>query len=153
MKADLWLLLDKVAVRGFPKMVRSLDCMHWQWKNCHVGWHGQYTCYKGKLTIILETVASYDTWIWHVFFGFSSSLTVLEFSSLFDDIYEGKETRVKYDICDTQCDQCYYLVDEIYPRCASFVKTIKNLTRLDTQHFTKMHDAYKKDVEKAFEIL
>lgn len=60
-KADLRLLLDKVAAKGFSGMVGSLDCMHWQWKNCHSGWHGRYADYKGKPTIILEAVASYDT--------------------------------------------------------------------------------------------
>nr|XP_011470572.1 PREDICTED: uncharacterized protein LOC105353264 [Fragaria vesca subsp. vesca] len=28
--ADLRRLLDKAAERGFPRMIRSLDCMHWQ---------------------------------------------------------------------------------------------------------------------------
>ncbi|XP_024172296.2 uncharacterized protein LOC112178372 [Rosa chinensis] len=38
--ADLRRLLDKAAEQGFPRMVGSLDCMHWQWKNCLTGWAG-----------------------------------------------------------------------------------------------------------------
>ncbi|KAH1189881.1 hypothetical protein GmHk_20G057563 [Glycine max] len=50
--------------RGFPGMLGSIDCMHWEWKNCLVALWGQY--HRGdhhKLTIILEVVASQDLWI------------------------------------------------------------------------------------------
>ncbi|CAN1350342.1 hypothetical protein LINPERPRIM_LOCUS42130 [Linum perenne] len=42
-------------------MIGSIDCMHWEWKNCPTAWVGQYTGYKRKPTIVLEAVASYDT--------------------------------------------------------------------------------------------
>ncbi|CAL8991051.1 unnamed protein product [Prunus brigantina] len=31
---DLQRLLQKGEARGFPGMIGSIDCMHWQWKNC-----------------------------------------------------------------------------------------------------------------------
>ena len=37
---DLERLLNIGAKRGFPGMLGSLDCMHWQWKNCPSGWAG-----------------------------------------------------------------------------------------------------------------
>lgn len=38
---DLERLLLIGAKRGFPEMLGSIDCMHWQWKNCPSGWAGQ----------------------------------------------------------------------------------------------------------------
>ncbi|CAN6696880.1 unnamed protein product [Malus baccata var. baccata] len=35
---DLNRLLHKAEDRGFPGMIGSLDCMHWDWKNCPTGW-------------------------------------------------------------------------------------------------------------------
>ncbi|XP_018510902.2 uncharacterized protein LOC103846225 [Brassica rapa] len=65
---DLQRLLDVGEVRGFPGMIGSIDCMHWEWKNCPTAWKGQYTGGSGKPTIVLEAVALQDLWIWHVFF-------------------------------------------------------------------------------------
>jgi len=79
--------------RGFPGMLGSIDCMHWQWKNCPVAWHGQYTGHKREPTIILEAVASKDLWIWHAFFGLPGSLNdinVLHRSHLFSKLAEGE---------------------------------------------------------------
>ena len=61
--ADLQRLLDVGERRGFPGMIGSIDCMHWEWKNCPTAWKGQYSRGSGKPTIVLEAVASYDLWI------------------------------------------------------------------------------------------
>ncbi|KAL1556212.1 hypothetical protein AAHA92_11864 [Salvia divinorum] len=66
---DLARLLHIGEQRGFPGMLGSIDCMHWEWKNCPTSWAGQYAGRSGKPTIILEAVASQDLWIWHAFFG------------------------------------------------------------------------------------
>ncbi|CAL9001237.1 unnamed protein product [Prunus brigantina] len=57
-REDLQKLLQKAEERGFPCMLRSLDCMHWEWKNCPMSQHGAYTGHHGRPTIILEAVAS-----------------------------------------------------------------------------------------------
>ncbi|XP_022576063.2 uncharacterized protein LOC111216059 [Brassica napus] len=89
---DLQRLLDIGEIRGFPGMIGSIDCMHWEWKNCPTAWKGQYTHGSGKPTIVLEAVASQDLWIWHAFFGPPGTLNdinVLERSPVFDDILQG----------------------------------------------------------------
>ena len=61
--ADIIRLLRKANQRGFPGMLGSLDCMHWERKNCPVAYHGMYTGHVHRPTIVLEAVASYDLWI------------------------------------------------------------------------------------------
>ena len=58
---DLQRLLVVGNNRGFPGMIGSIDCMHWEWKNCPYSWRGQYVRGdQGRATKILETVTSYD---------------------------------------------------------------------------------------------
>ncbi|KAK9221088.1 hypothetical protein WN944_009513 [Citrus x changshan-huyou] len=94
-------LLAEGKQRGFPGMLGSLDCMHWKWKNCPVAWKGMYVGHAQELTIILEAMASYDLWIWHMFFGLPGShndINVLDRSPLFKDLAEGRVPSVNYSI-------------------------------------------------------
>ncbi|XP_074322700.1 uncharacterized protein LOC141659674 [Apium graveolens] len=61
---DVQRLLQMGEARDFPGMMGSIDCMHWQWKNCPKAWKGMFMSgHKGVATIILEAVASSDLWI------------------------------------------------------------------------------------------
>uniref|UniRef100_A0A0D3CP17 DDE Tnp4 domain-containing protein n=1 Tax=Brassica oleracea var. oleracea TaxID=109376 RepID=A0A0D3CP17_BRAOL len=126
--ADLQRLLDIGEYRGFPGMIGSIDCMHWEWKNCPTAWKGQYSRGSGKPTIVLEAVASYDLWIWHAFFGPPGTLNdinVLDRSPVFYDIINGQAPQVTYSINGREYHLAYYLTDE----------------------------AVRKDVERAFGVL
>ena len=86
---DISRLLRKVNQCGFPRMLGSLDCMHWAWKNYPAACHRMYTGHVHRPTIVLEVVASYDLWIWHAFFGMPGSnnyINVLNASNLFANL-------------------------------------------------------------------
>jgi hypothetical protein len=68
-KEDIKCLQETNAKCGFPGMLGSIDCMHWQWKNCPTAWAGQYQGKEQVPTVVLEAIASYDLHIWHAFFG------------------------------------------------------------------------------------
>ncbi|GJY64150.1 hypothetical protein Tco_0465610, partial [Tanacetum coccineum] len=55
---------------GLPGMLGSIDCMHWDWKNCPKSLHGQFKRSTNKYpTLMLEVVADQKLWIWHAYFG------------------------------------------------------------------------------------
>ncbi|XP_028960714.1 uncharacterized protein [Malus domestica] len=98
-REDLNKLILKANKRGFPDMIRSLDCMHWEWKNCPITWAGQFKGRHNKLTIVLEAVASNDIWIWLAFFstlGSNNNINVLWYFPLFDDVVNGWAPEWRY---------------------------------------------------------
>ncbi|CAM8993329.1 unnamed protein product [Rhodiola kirilowii] len=154
--ADLSRLLQRAKQRGFPGMIGSIDCMHWEWKNYPTSWQGAYSGRKGRPTIILEAVASYDTWIWHSFIGVpgaQNDINVLHQSDIFDPLLAGICPQVTYKVNGNTYDVGYYLANRIYPKYSSFVKTILNPQGDPEKLFAKKQESYHKDVEKCFGIL
>src|ERR1044072_9286250 len=154
---DVEHLLQMGESQGFPGMLGSIDCMHWEWKNCPVAWKGQY-CRgdHGKPIIMLEAVASHDLWIWHAFFGIAGSnndINVLNQSHVFADVLNGVAPRVQYVVNGNPYDMGYYLADGIYPTWATFVKTIPMPQGPQRQLFAKIQEGARKDVERTFGVL
>jgi hypothetical protein len=126
-KHDVARLLADGESRGFLGMLESIDDMHWKWKNCSTAWRGMYSGHKHEATIILEVVASYDLWICHTFFGLPRSnndINVLERSFLFTELARGRAPQVNYSINGHDYTMGYYLVDDIYSKWSTFIKTI-----------------------------
>ncbi|XP_065859533.1 uncharacterized protein [Euphorbia lathyris] len=142
---------------GFPGMLGSLDCMHWAWKNCPVGWKGQYTRGDhGIPTIMLEAVASQDLWIWHAYFGVAGSnndLNVLNRSTLFRDKLQGVAPDEHYTMNNKTYKMGYYLTDGIYSDWAAFVKCFPHAVEPKKLTFKQKHESARKDVERAFGVL
>ncbi|RLM74303.1 hypothetical protein C2845_PM15G01620 [Panicum miliaceum] len=143
-KDDIQRLLHVGVARGFPGMLGSLDCMHWQWKNCPVAWKGQYTHGDYKVaTVMLEAVASYDLWIWHAFFGTPGSnngINVLNNSNLFTEVLQGRAPEVQF------------MVNGIYPKWATFVKSVPRHSAND-KLFAQKQEGARKEVVCAFGVL
>ena len=117
-EADIAMLMDMHGSRGWPGMLGSLDCMHWEWKNCSKAYAGAYQGKSLTSTIILETVASYDLWIWYAFFGMPGSnndLNVVKRSMLFNDLANGRSVPYHFTLEGHVYDHGYYLGDGIYP--------------------------------------
>ncbi|XP_058772325.1 uncharacterized protein LOC131646244 [Vicia villosa] len=128
---DLQRILHVSEMRGFPGMIGSIDCMHWEWKNCPKAWEGKFTRGdKGTTTVILEAVASHDLWIWH-----------------------GKAPSVNFFVNQRPYNMAYYLADGIYPSYPTFVKSIRLPQSEPDKLFAKFQEGYRKDIERAFGVL
>ena len=153
---DIARLLAHGQSRGFPGMLGSIDCMHWEWKNCPAAWKGMYCDHVREPTIILEAVASYDLWIWHAFFGLPSSnndINEIERTHIFSNLAEGRAPAVNYSINGNNYTIGYYLVNDIYPKWSTFVKIIPAPLRQKEKLFVEAQKTHRKDVERAFKVL
>jgi hypothetical protein len=153
---DAQRLLSINKKREFPGMLRSMDCIYWEWKNCPFAWQGQYSRHAEGCTVILEAVASQDLWIWHSLFGMAGShnnISVLQRSPVFGRLAEGNAPSVSFEVMGHTYTKGYYLADGIYPECPIFVKTHHNPTKENYGRFAKEQKACRKDVERAFGVL
>ena len=137
-------------------MLWSMNCKPWKWKKCSIAWHEMYTGHCHEPTIILETVASQDLWIWHAFFGMPGSLNdinVLDWPHIFAVLVEGRTAPVNYTINEHEYTMRYYLADVIYPNWSTFVKTIPRPLGAKRKYFANKQESARKDVERAFGVL
>ncbi|KAJ9557950.1 hypothetical protein OSB04_012564 [Centaurea solstitialis] len=142
---------------GLPGMLGSMDCMHWDWKNCPMAWMGQF--HRGDhagATVILEAVASQDAWIWHAFFGVpgaTNDIIVVNQSPVFNDIFEDKAPDSSFVVNGTHYKHGYYLVDGMYPEWTTFVKAFRYPSCERRLEFKKRQESARKDIERTFATL
>ncbi|XP_013617289.1 PREDICTED: uncharacterized protein LOC106323762 [Brassica oleracea var. oleracea] len=121
---DLQKNLHVSEMRGFPGMIGSIDCMHWEWKNCPTAWEGTL-----------------------------NDINVLDRLPVFDDVEQGNTPRVKFFVNQRPYDMAYYLADGIYPSYPTFVKSIRLPQSESDNLFAKYQEGYRKDIERAFGVL
>ncbi|XP_058772329.1 uncharacterized protein LOC131646246 [Vicia villosa] len=121
---DLQRILHVSEMRGFPGMIGSIDCMHWEWKNCPKAWEGML-----------------------------NDINVLDRSPVFDDVEQGKAPSVNFFVNQRPYNMAYYLADGIYPSYPTFVKSIRLPQSEPDKLFAKFQEGYRKDIERAFGVL
>ncbi|XP_022000284.1 protein ALP1-like [Helianthus annuus] len=142
-------------VHGLPRMLGSIDCMHWAWGNCPAAWRGQHE--RGRHpgpSIMLEAVASYDLWIWHAFFGTTGSnndINVFHVSLIFNDVVDGVALGQVFYVKDQEYTYGYYLSGGIYPERGTIVQAFSYPHDDKRKLFTK-RESVRKDIERAFGV-
>ncbi|XP_047331142.1 uncharacterized protein LOC124934667 [Impatiens glandulifera] len=101
---DIARLLQIGKVRGFPRMLGSIDCMHWRWKNCPTAWKGSH-----------------------------NDINVLERSHVFYEITSGEGYPVDYSINGHNYNMGYYLAGGIYPPWTKHFTAAQESARKDVE--------------------
>ena len=78
---------------------------------------------------------------------------MLERSHVFNELAEGHAPAVHYSINDHDYTMRYYLTDGIYPKWATFVKTISAPQGQMYKLFAATQETCRKDVKRAFGVL
>ena len=82
-------------------MFASLDCMHYEWKNCPIAWQGSFQGKDGFNSIILEAIADQSLWIWHANFGVpgaNNDINVLQRSPLVANYLRGESQGMSFEV-------------------------------------------------------
>ncbi|GJY73074.1 zinc finger, CCHC-type containing protein [Tanacetum coccineum] len=136
---------------GLPGMLGSIDCMHWDWKNCPKSLHGQFKRRDHKYpTLMLEAVADQRLWIWHAYFGVpgaNNDLNVLYGSPLFYNEIADIAQECPFIVNGHTYRKCYYLADGIYQEWSTFVKTFSVTRDAKTFKFKTVQEAARKVLE------
>ncbi|GJU08682.1 reverse transcriptase domain-containing protein [Tanacetum coccineum] len=115
-------------ILGFPGMLGSIGCMHWEWKNYAKSWEGQYACAN-------------------------NDINVLDNSPLFDDLLDDIAHVALFVVNDAGFEKGYYFADGIYPQWETFVKSFSVANDEKHSFFKRQQESLRKDVERAFGVL
>ena len=139
--------------RGFPGMLGSIDCCHWEWKNCPIAWQGMYQDRNKKRSIVAEAIAGHDTYIFQAFVGLPGSLNDINIMGRTDTqrkYMHSAAIDVKFKLASQEFTGAYFLADGIYPDYPYLMKTIPEPVNRKQKLFAQTQEGVRKDVERAF---
>jgi len=154
---DLATILQLSEMSGFHGCLGSLDVMKWEWKNCPMAWRGSFKSGKDEYpSVCLEAICDERLYFWHAFFGVpgaQNDINVLDQSDLFDNLCNGISPQVHFVVNNNVYEMGYYLTDGIYPPWYVLMQSIPRPIGRKECHFAKLHEAKRKEIERAFGVL
>jgi len=156
--AELNDILQRNAARGMPGCIKSMDCSQWQWRACPTALAGQFQNYKGRRTIVTETVCDESTYISNFYIGCAGSqndINVLRTSPLYHNIVSGAwPPRDKpFTLNRRTRTLLYYFADGIYPCFPFFATPHPQATTRKQLTYTRLQEGLRKDVERPYAVL
>ncbi|XP_042406232.1 uncharacterized protein LOC121996353 [Zingiber officinale] len=82
-----------------------------------------------------------------------NDINLLYESPIFNNVLQGNVPEINFTVNETQYTKRYYLTDEIYLECATFVKVFLCPEDPKRRLFKEGQEAARKDVERAFGVL
>jgi hypothetical protein len=147
-------------IHGVPGMLGSIDCLHVYWKNCPVGWQGQFKNGRYKYSsVVVEAMVDHNLWFWHASVGHAgtqSDTNIWDVSPLLQLLLTDEWTSTrdfKFTLDGQEFEKLWILADGAYPPIARFVKTIAFPIGDVAKMFAKWQEATRKDVERSFGVL
>lgn len=141
------------AKRGFPGMMGSIDCTHWEWKNCPVAWQGLYQDKTHKRTVIAEAICGHNMYFYQVYVGLPGSLNdlnVMERTTMQSNYRDSGAIDKKFTVMGEEFTGAYFLADAIYPDNSYMVKSLQAPRTEKEKYFAEQQEAKRKDVERSF---
>nr|XP_043633128.1 uncharacterized protein LOC122604307 [Erigeron canadensis] len=124
---------------------------------CPTAWRGMHTRGDiGQPSMILQAVASTDLRIWNAYFGQQGSnndINVFESLPILEELISGLAPTAPFYANDNYYKAGYYLSDDIYPKYATFVKSLTDPIDDKRKYFKKKQESARKDIGRAFGVL
>ncbi|XP_076896384.1 uncharacterized protein LOC143549363 [Bidens hawaiensis] len=85
--------------------------------------------------------------------GANNDAAVINASPIFDRVTDRVSPNISFSTNNVNYQYGYYLVDGIYPECATLILSFTCPTDEKRQYFKKKHRSARKDIERAFGVL
>ena len=152
-EAEIKAEMEVNAKRGFPGMMGSIDCTHWQWKCCPVAWQGMYQDRNHVRSIVAEAICGHDMYFYQVYVGLPGSLNdiaIMGQTTMQTNYMESGAIDMEFLVGDEKLIGAYCLADGIYPDVPFLLKSVAEPITEQEKLFATVQEACRKDVERAF---